>query len=120
MRHGLGVAGDISDEFDEDDEGAEKKQNQPEQTQAKDSQDHYSGGLAGAIKKRPLARSRNVVDQGDGVDYESQGGNGCRCANAPDGGHMQGNEVRGAVGAHQAREVARDAYGGPQQHPSVE
>ena len=120
MRHGLGVAGDISDEFDEDDEGAEKKQNQPEQTQAKDSQDHYSGGLAGAIKKRPLARSRNVVDQGDGVDYESQGGNGCRCPNTPDGGHMQGNEVRRSVGAHQSREVASNAHGGPQQNPSVE
>ena len=55
MRDGLGVSGDISDEFDEDDEGAEKKQNEPEQPQAKDSQGQYSGGLAGAIKERPLA-----------------------------------------------------------------
>ena len=55
MRYGLRVPGDIGDEFDEDNEGAEEKQDEPEQTQAKDSQSQYSGGLAGAIKERPLA-----------------------------------------------------------------
>jgi hypothetical protein len=120
MRDGFRVSGDVGDEFDEYNEGAEEKENEPEQSQAKDSQGQYSGGLAGAIKERPLARSRNVVDQGDGVDYEGQGGNGCRCTNAPDGGHMQGNEVRRSVGAHQSREVASNAHGGPQQNPSVE
>ena len=55
MRDGLGVSGNIGDEFDEDNEGAEKKEDKPEQAQAKDSQGQYSGGLAGAIKERPLA-----------------------------------------------------------------
>ena len=55
MRYGLGVPGDIGDEFDEDNEGAEEKEDAPEQAQAKESQGQYSGGLAGAIKERPLA-----------------------------------------------------------------
>ena len=55
MRYGLGVAGDVGDELDEDDERAEEKKHEPEQAQAKDSQGQYSGGLAGAIRERPLA-----------------------------------------------------------------
>jgi len=54
MRDGLCVPGDIGDEFDEDNEGTEEKEDKPEQAQAKDSQGQYSGGLAGAIKERPL------------------------------------------------------------------
>ena len=55
MRDGLRIPGDIGDEFDKDDEGTQEKEDEPEQAQAKDSQGQYSGGLAGAIKKPPLA-----------------------------------------------------------------
>ena len=55
MRDWLRVPGDICDEFDEDNEGAEQKEDEPEQAQAKDSQGQYSGGLTGAIKEQPLA-----------------------------------------------------------------
>ena len=55
MRHRLRVSGDVSDEFDEDNKGAEEKKDEPEHAQAKDSQGQYSGGLAGAIRERPLA-----------------------------------------------------------------
>ena len=55
MWDGLCVAGDIGDEFHEDNEGAKEKEDEPEEAQAKDSQGQYSGGLAGAIKERPLA-----------------------------------------------------------------
>ena len=54
MRDGLGISGDVRDELDEDDEGAENKENEPKQAQAKDSQGQNSGGLAGAIRERPL------------------------------------------------------------------
>jgi len=55
VRDRLRVSGDIGDKFDEDNEGAEEKEDEPERAQAKDSQGQYSGGLAGAIKERPLA-----------------------------------------------------------------
>ena len=55
MRDRLRVSGDICDEFDENNEGTEEKEDEPEQAQTKDSQGQYSGGLAGAIKERPLA-----------------------------------------------------------------
>ena len=55
MRDGLRISGDVGDELDEDNKGAEHKEDEPEQAQAKDSQGQYSGGLAGAIRERPLA-----------------------------------------------------------------
>ena len=55
MGDGLGIPGDVRDELDEDNEGAEEKEYEPEQAQAKDSQGQNSGGLAGAIRERSLA-----------------------------------------------------------------